>query len=374
MKLALFIPSLGGGGAERMFARLATQFAGLGHEVDLVLMTSDGIAYRDEQSDAVRIVDLQRPRLWTSFFAFRRYLAREKPDVVISAMPLANAIAAWSRRLAKTATPVILTEHNAVSLAFGDCDVPRYRPLVWAARSSYRFADAAVGVSSGVAARLRTVPGVRAAKVHVIHNPAWSKDMEERALEPVQHPWLVERGVPVIIGIGRLEAQKDFGTLLRAFAKCRLDREVRLLLLGEGSQRAQLEALARELGIADDLSMPGFVENPFACMGRATLLVLSSIHEGLPTVLIEAMACGTPVVSTDCPSGPTEILGGGRYGQLARVGDAAALAAAILAELDEPTPAERLKARARDFSVEASAAAYLKLIENLRPDAGSPQW
>lgn len=348
-----------------MFVRMATYFVGLGHKVDMVLMTTANLEYRQELSDAVRIVDLKTPRLWTSLPAFRRYLKRERPDVVISAMPLANGIAAWAKRFVRGAPLVVLTEHNALSMAFGDLDVPRYRPLMWAIRSSYRFSDALVGVSGGVAERLRTVPGVSSDKVRVVYNPAWQPAMEDRAREPVSHPWLTQRDVPVVIAIGRMETQKDFATLIRAFAKVRERRHVRLVLLGEGSLRASLERLARNLGVANDLSMPGFVENPFAHLARADVFVLSSIHEGFGNVIVEAMACGTAVVSTNCQSGPSEILEGGRYGPLTKVGDPGALAAAIEQQLDVPTSSELLRARARDFSIEASANAYLELAQEL---------
>jgi glycosyltransferase involved in cell wall biosynthesis len=362
VNLCLFIPSLRGGGAERMFVRMATRFAHLGHHVDIVLMSAKGAEYCDELSPEVRLVDLQTPRLWTSLPAFRRYVKRERPHAVISAMPLANGIAAWAKQSLKRPPILILTEHNAVSLAFGDFDVPRYRPLMWAIRSSYRFADALVGVSRGVADRLRRMPAVKVDRTHVIYNPAWHASMEARALEPVSHPWLVERTDPVVLAVGRLEAQKDFATLLRAFALLRQRRPVRLIIMGEGSQRPQLEQLAQALGIDHDVSMAGFTENPFAFMARANVFVLSSIHEGFGNVVVEAMACGTPVVSTDCPSGPSEILDGGRYGPLVPGGEPVALSAAIEQQLDHPTPAAALRARAREFSVEASADAYLKLI------------
>lgn len=365
MRISLFIPSLRGGGAERMFVRMATRFANLGHRVDIVLMTCDTMTYQDELSPDVRIIDLKTPRLWTSLPAFRHYLKLERPDMVISAMPLANGIAAWATRLLKSPPGLILTEHNAISLAFGDLDIPRYRPLIWAIRPSYRFADVIVGVSAGVGERLRMVPGVGMDKVHVIYNPAWLPEMEQRALEPAPHSWLSQQDIPVLLGIGRLEPQKDFATLFNAFARVHRKRHVRLILLGEGSLRASLEHLAQTLGISGDVLMPGFMENPFAYLSRSSVFVLSSIHEGFGNVLVEAMACGTPVVSTDCPSGPAEILGGGRYGPLVPVGDAEALATAIETQLDHPTPVDLLKARAREFSVEAAAAAYLELSERV---------
>jgi glycosyltransferase involved in cell wall biosynthesis len=365
LKLSFFIPSLRGGGAERMFVRLATHFSESGHDIDMVLMNAKAMEYRDELSPDVRIIDLKTPRLWTSLPAFLRYLQRERPDAVISAMPLANGVAAWAKWLMKSTTALIITEHNAVSMAFGDLDMPRYRPLMWAIRLSYCFADAVVGVSSGVAERLRRIPGVRDRNVHVIYNPAWRPEMEARAREPTSHDWLAQPEVPVIIAVGRLEPQKDFLTLLNAFARIRQRRLIRLILLGDGSLRGALEAYAQRLGIAEDVSMPGFVENPFAHMARASLFALSSLHEGLPTVLIEALACGTPVVSTDCRFGPSEILDDGRYGPLVPVGDTEALAEAIERQLDHPVPPDLLRARAREFSVKASADAYLKLVEDL---------
>ncbi len=369
MKISLFLPTLRGAGAHRMLVRMATRFAELGHGVDMVLMSTANFEYRDELSDKVRIVDLKAPRLWTSLPAFRRYLKRERPDAVISALPLANGIAAWATRFVPAKPVLVLTERNAVSMAFGDLDVPRYRPLMWAIRLSYRFADAIVGVSGGVADRLRKMPGVRDGSIHVIYNPTWHPRIEARAREAVAHAWLSEQGAPVIVAVGRLERQKDFPTLLDAFAQIRQRRQARLVVLGEGSLRGNLETLARQLGVAEDLSMPGFVKNPFAYMARASVFVLSSIHEGFPNVIVEAMACGTPVVSTDCPSGPSEILDGGRYGPLVPVGDSKALAAAIEQQLDQPTAPDLLRARAREFSVEASANAYLRLVEELHARA-----
>lgn len=367
MKICFFIPSLHGGGAERMFARTASNLRSRGHEVDLVLLDKAGMQYKDDLSEAVRIVDLRVPRRWTGLPAFMRYVTRERPDVVISAMPIANGIVGWARRLLGPSFAAILTERNAVSLVFGDLDVPRHLPLMWMIRPAYRFADALVGVSKGVADRLHTVPGVTADKIHVIYNPAWRPEMQDQARQLVSHPWLLQQGdVPVLIGVGRLEAQKDFETLLRAFARVRARRPVRLIILGEGSLRGALEQLARTLSVNQDLSMPGFSQNPFAYLAKADLFVLSSIHEGFGNVLVEAMACGTPVVSTDCPAGPNEILEGGRYGPLVPIGDVEALASAIEAQLDDPTPAHLLQARASEFTVDASVEAYLRLLKQLR--------
>ena len=181
----------------------------------------------------------------------------------------------------------------------------------------------------------------------------------------MDHPWFAPGSPPVVLGIGRLTTQKDFPTLLKAFAQVRAVRKARLMILGEGRDRQALEVLARELGVASDVDLPGFVLNPFPYMVRASLLVLSSAWEGLPGVLIEAMACGCPVVSTDCPSGPSEILDGGAYGPLVPVGDDGALAKAILSVLEMPPDPERLRARAALFSVERATDQYLQVLLEL---------
>ena len=197
--------------------------------------------------------------------------------------------------------------------------------------------------------------------------------LEAAAREPVAHAWLRPGEPPVVLGVGKLSPQKGFDVLLRAFARVRAERPARLVILGEGPQRRALERLARELGIADDVSLPGFVANPFAWMARCAVFALSSRWEGLPSVLIEALACGCAVVSTDCPSGPAEILDGGAFGPLCPVGDAAALAGAILRVLEAPTAPARLRARAATFSVDAAADRYLEvLLDVCRAAPGSP--
>ena len=366
-KVAIFIPSLGGGGAERMFVRKATRLAACGYKVSLVLMSGADMHYLDELSSSVQIVVLDRPRLWTSAPALRRYLVREKPDVLIASMPLANAIAVLVARTVSPRPLVILTEHNAVSLVFSDNDTPRYWPLVPIVRYSYQLADAVVCVSRGIARRMRDVPGLKSQNVWVIYNPAWYPDMLARAAElPAIDLGEETDDVPIIVAAGRLVAQKDFATLLRAFALVRERRSARLVIVGEGMLRSDLEQLASDLDIRRDVSLPGFVENPWSVFARATVFVLSSAHEGFGNVLVEAMACGTPVVSTDCPSGPSEILEGGRFGPLVPVGDPAALANAIEAMIDNPTPRERLLQRAREFSVEASVEGYIQVLDKIK--------
>jgi glycosyltransferase involved in cell wall biosynthesis len=361
MHIGIFIPNLNGGGAERVALLLAQGLVRKGHSVDIVLMIASG-AYIDQVPEGVRLIDLNCPRLWTSTAALIGYLRRERPDALIASMPLANGIAGWARFLSRVSTRLILTEHNAVSLVFGDVEVRRYWILQFLIRYIYPFADCIVAVSEGVAKRLRTLPGIGAQKVHVIYNPAYSPSIEEGAGSPCEHPWLVDREIPVLLSVGRLVKQKDYPTLIRAFDLVRRERPARLIILGEDQDRGSLDQLIVKLGLTACAQMPGFKPNPWAWMSRASVFVLSSQHEGLPTVLIEAMACGTPIVSTDCPSGPSEILEGGVYGELVPVGDVATLAAAILRALKRSVSPELLKARARQFSVDAAVAGYLRVI------------
>jgi len=233
---------------------------------------------------------------------------------------------------------------------------------VWCARHFYPWADAIIAVSRGIAEDLASLTGLPQERIIAIDNPILSETILTKLGEPLDHPWFAANSPPVILGAGRLVKQKDFPTLLKAFAQVRATRPARLMILGKGRKRTQLEALAWELGVAEDVAFPGFVPNPFPYMARAAVFVLSSAWEGLPGALVEALACGCPVVSTDCPSGPGEVLEQGKYGPLVPVKDAAALARAILSVLDAPPDRAQLRARSSVFSVERVADRYLEVL------------
>ena len=174
--------------------------------------------------------------------------------------------------------------------------------------------------------------------------------------------WFADGAPPVLLGAGKFKPQKDLSTLIRAFAMIRASRPARLIILGEGPQRKTLQALCTELGVLEDVAFPGFVDNPFAYMARSKVFVLSSAWEGFGMVLAEAMACGCPVVSTDCPSGPAEILEDGRYGPLVPVSDPEKMSAAIASTLDDPLPVETLRQRAAVFSDASAATLYRQVL------------
>lgn len=333
-RLAFYLPSLAGGGAQRVFLHLAKGFVDRGYEVHLVLARAEG-PYLPQIPKEVRVVDLRAPRVLASLLGLVRYLRREKPFAMLSALDHANAVAIAARSIARVPTRIIVTVHSTPSQVVANARTLPARLLPLWTRPIYRRASAVVGVSQGVANELVHYIGVPEQKVQVVYNPIITPDLFRKAQEPLDHPWFREGEPPVVLGVGRLTKPKDFPTLIRAFALVRRQRPTRLMILGEGEERPALESLVRELGLEADVALPGFVQNPYAYMKRAGVFVLSSRWEGLPTVLIEALALGTPVVATNCPSGPAEVLKGGQIGALVEVGDVGALAGAIHLAIDK---------------------------------------
>jgi glycosyltransferase involved in cell wall biosynthesis len=229
-------------------------------------------------------------------------------------------------------------------------------------RQWYPHADAIIAVSDGVAADLSRLARLPRNRITTIFNAVDVNRIRELASAPITDAWFAEGAPPVLLAVGRLAPQKDYGTLLRAFALVRSHCGLRLVILGEGPERDRLQDEATALGIAADVKMPGAVANPFPYMATARLFVMSSAWEGLPNVLMEALACGCPIVSTDCLSGPREILDGGSFGELVPVGDHTALAEAILRALASSVDRSRLQARAQSFSVDRVADRYFDVL------------
>lgn len=361
-RITLFQTGLAGGGAERVMLHLAEGLAECGYGVDLVVCHGDG-PLRYEIPESVRLVDLGAFRIIASLPALVRYVRRERPEVMLSALAPANCLAVWARALSRIQYRLILAEHNHLSVAIKGAVALRARLLPALMRRTYGHADGIVAVSGGVADDLAQSIGLRRERIDVIYNPVVTPRLEALSHETVEHSWLQPGQPPVFLGIGRLTPQKDFPTLIRAFARVREIREARLMILGDGEERGDLERVITDLGLEQDVALPGFVPNPYAYMRAAAMFVLSSRWEGLPTVLIEALACGTPVVSTDCPSGPAEILEDGRWGRLVRVGDVSTLSDAMLRRLEDDSPApDGLQGRARAFTGEVATENYLKTI------------
>jgi glycosyltransferase involved in cell wall biosynthesis len=336
-KVTLFITNLEGGGAERVMVTLANQFARQGHQVDFLLMHKTGV-YLKEVAREVNVIDMQRRRTRQSLKPLMHYLREACPDGILSSLPYPNMLNIIAARLVRTQATVVVREANTPSLRTRWADQLKDRVFERLVKYLYRYADWVVAVSRGVQRDLLQYTRVLPERVALIYNPTYTHRLLELREQPVEHPWFAPGEPPVVLGVGRFYLQKDFATLIRAFAKVRASRPARLVILGDGPLRAELEALSQQLGIAEHVSMPGFVENPFAYMRRAAVFVLPSRFEGLPNVLIQAMACGCPVVSTNCPSGVEDVLDNGRYGHLVPVGDVEAMARAILRVLEGDVP------------------------------------
>jgi glycosyltransferase involved in cell wall biosynthesis len=259
---------------------------------------------------------------------------------------------------------LVISPRNMLSTGLAAEPTIRNRMIIKLARLFFRSADAAICVSQGVAEDFIKVTGMPRQKTHVVYNPIVSPGLEQKMHEVISNPWFAPDDPPVILAVGRLAVAKDYPTLLHAFSLVCQQRPARLIILGEGRERARLELLVKDLGISDHVQMPGSVKNPIAYMAHARLLVLSSRWEGLPNVLVEALACGTPVVSMDCPSGPREILEDGVFGTLVPVGDETALAVAIQETLNKIPDRAMLRQRAQDFTLDESVRKYIRIFES----------
>ena len=413
MHIAFVIDHLGGYGAEQVVYRLVHGLSERGHKVDIILLQpiihrhlpqkvrvflSGGEPDRltEERSAHVLARAIQlRPRSrtfewahqafewaqaanalhWNLRFppsirlirqarAMASYLEVEGPDCVLPNIIRSIWVTFLGCHMAGKHVPIIPIVH-------GDVRYLSYRSRL---RLQNLFPDAAhfVGVSRGVSDSLATTFGIPRESISTIYNPTVIPDLHVKAAEQPDHPWLRDDGAPVVLAVGRLERQKDYPTLIRAFARLTARRPCRLVILGEGSKRKEIEGLVEESGLTARVSLPGWAENPFAFMARASLFVLSSRWEGFGLVLAEALACGCPCVSTDCPSGPAEILLNGDLGPLVPVGDDAALAEAMGRVLDDPPDRRLLQQRAAYFSADRAVAAYEELITSVVQSSGGP--
>lgn len=360
-KIALYIPSMNGGGAERVMLALANGLAEKDILVDLVLNKVEG-PYVKDASAKVNIVSLESSRALRSILPLAKYLRKEKPDAILSAMNYVNIVTVLAQLASGSNTKLVLSEH--CNLTESKKNLGRVKGYIitslmgWA----YKRSHAIVAVSNGVADSLSNEINIEHNKITTIYNPIYSEDLVERSKELVSHPWAKDTAPPLILSVGRLTLQKDFETLIHAFKQVREKKDCNLIILGEGKLRPELEQLINSLDLNDNAKLLGFVDNPYAWMSHADLFVLSSIYEGFGNVIVEAMACGTPVVSTDCPSGPSEILERGLWGDLVSPGNPDLLAKAIIHSLDNPVQKD-VKTRAKSFSVDNAVDQYFNIFQ-----------
>ena len=404
-RVAMLIRSLAGGGAERTTLRIAEGLAEHGHRVDIVLFRSV-IAFPREIPPKARLIVLCSRREWRSrspnealdralwrrerapasrlprlalgllrefadpillrrtalrrALRLARYFERERPDIVFASLPLAEYAAFSAARLVARRPSIVPIVHDLVK---SDDGHTRRRRLL------FPYAAHVVAVSRDLADNVSSAIGVAQDRIAAVHNPAFTRDLVRQAAAEPDHPWLRDGSPPVVLGVGRLAPQKDFSTLIEAFRLVLAERDCRLVILGEGAMRRELEERVRAVGLAERVSLPGWTSNPFAFMARAALFVLSSRHEGFGNVLVEALACGCPAVATDCPFGPSEILEDRSL--LAPVADPEALAAAMLRALARAPDRAALRAQAARFSIDRAADAYDGLIARIMARPGA---
>jgi glycosyltransferase involved in cell wall biosynthesis len=365
--VALFLKNERGGVAGRRM-HLAEALLRRGCHVDVVTVWlrhgTDGIPA------GARVVQLAPalrdwpviPGHYAAVPALARYLRRERPDVLLSATTPLNVAAVSAKYPSRIPVRLVISQHNPVSetIAFRQYrSAPLMAHLV---RRFYPAADAVVAVSTGIADDLKKVIGLNGTKVSIIHNPVITDAIAPLRDARAEHPWFADGGLPIVIGVGRLTTQKGFDDLIRAFALVCARRAARLVILGSGRDHAALTRLVHDLGLNGAVDLPGWVPNPHAYMARASLFVLSSRYEGFGNVLVEALACGCPIVATNCVGGPADILEGGRFGRLVPVGDREAMARAILEALDTRADGDALRRRALDFHVDRIVERYCEVL------------
>lgn len=361
-RLAIILPDLRGGGAERISVSLAAALIKLGCQIDFVLMRKQG-ALIAELPAGVRLVDLKAPRIRSALKPLTAYFRDERPAGAITNMWPLTSVAVLARLRSRVPTRLAVCEHNTLSVSYSQKGKLHKAALALSIRTSYPLADARIAVSSGAADDLAKLTMLRRNSISVVHNPIPSPATVDTAmLTAADAVW---KGAPWgqrVLSVGSLKRQKNHTLLMRAFAGMSELPQSHLLILGEGPLRVELEQLSLQLGVASRVIFAGFHSDPTPFYQTADLFVLSSDYEGFGNVIVEAMACGLPVLCTDCPSGPAEILDNGKFGRLVPVNNVDALATAMAEELSKEHDCERLKARALDFAPEKAAARYLELL------------
>ena len=358
-RLAFFLPDMRGGGAERVALRLIEDFLKAGQEVDLVLLEEKGELLSLLPAE-VQVFDLKAPRVRNGLLPLIRYFRRRRPHAMqISMWPL-TVLGIVAHRLARSQARLVTSDHAALSKHVPPSRPRAYRLLAWSTRLFYPLADARILVANDAADDLARLSGLDRASLEVVYNPV---GRPPAALPPAPHiEALWGEAERRILTVGALKAQKNHALLVRSFARVFKGAPAKLMILGQGELRNPLESLVAELGVADQVLLPGFATDPWPYYASAHLFALSSDYEGYPLVLIEALRSGLPIVSTDCESGPREILAGGRYGTLVPVGDEAALATALEHAFGRELDREALRARAEAISGQTTSDRYLELM------------
>lgn len=364
MRIALLVPTLEFGGVERVFVTLANGFSQRGEEVDLVAGLLGG-PMKVGLDPNVRLFGLDSSRMMQSIPRLAKYLRTRKPDCLIAAMTHSTAAAATARIVARQKFGIVATEHNTMSKIVANTPGLKYRLMPEWARLALGSANAIVAVSAGVAKDLADHIRIPSGRIQVVYNPAITETLTQDAMETVEHPWFAPGEPPIILAVGRLDKQKDFSMLVRAFRLLKNRVRARLIILGEGPDRNQIEQTISDAELTQDVSLPGFEQNPYKFMKRAAVFASSSQWEGFGVALVEALSLGTNIVSTDCPHGPAEILGDGKFGTLVPVGNDEAMAHGLFDALKKPQQQFDICDHLQQFTAQHVISSYLSIMTNI---------
>lgn len=356
-RIAFFLATSGHSGVDKVMGRLLPALAGRGFCIDLLRVDKHG-PYLDPV-EGVRQICLGTRHVATCLRPLIRYLKAETPDVLLSDKDKANRMAIIASRLASPGTRVVVRFGATLSQQLKNRSLPQRLTQHLSMRYLYPRAYRVLTPSKGAADDMAAVTGLRRDHIHVACTPVITGHFLQQAAEPVNHPWLINKTMPVFMGIGELSTRKDFATMIRAFARVREKRLCKLLILGKGKLKARLESMIRELNLQEDVELMGFQTNPYAYLARADLFLHSSRSEGLSVALVEALALGINVVACDCPSGSKEVLADGKYGRLVDVGDDKGMAVAIIEALENPIRTALLAEATAPYHETASVESYL---------------
>lgn len=373
-KVAIYLDSLQGYGADKVLVKITNGLAQKGIHVDLVVAKKPEHPVQELHPDIqVRNLSSSRRQIIKNVVGLVRYLSIHRPDVLFSSIHFNNVTATTALVLSWLFTglnaKLVLRQANTLRHHLKSYPFPVGSVLGFCTRMAYKRANIIISQSEGMSQDVTEFMKADPTKVRLIYNPTVTPDIFEKAQQPTHHPWFDQRTAPIVLAAGRLKPQKDFTTLIRAFADVKQTiPDARLVILGEGPQRLELEQLAAELGIAESVDLPGFQRNPYAFIAMADVFVLSSRYEGLPNILIEALALGKRIVATDCESGPAEILKQGKYGALVPVGSRDRLAAAIQEALEQPYACLRMPQATASFTQETQVDRYIRIFSTRQTD------
>ncbi len=306
-KVAFSLSSFRAGGGEKTMIDLANWFSKEGYSVDLLVLSPKG-ELADMVNPGVRVITLNTWRIIFALPKFIQYLRHNRPALIVATDEHTHLLCLMARFISGSRTRVALRMGNMFSELYGRYSGIKRHFTYFLMRRLYRYADVVIANSQGVADDIVSIASLDLKKVSVIYNPKPLTDIRSKAEQQTGCVWLDEKTLPVVVGVGRLREQKNFSMLIRAFGNVLKKKPARLLIVGSGREEERLRSLIEELGLESSVLLVGYSDNPYAFMAKADVFAFSSLWEGMPNALMEAMVCGIPVVANDCPSGPRELL------------------------------------------------------------------